>query len=118
MINSLQEKIVGGILVLLALLFINPFHFWMPNIVTTILVVALIVVFALFASLVIREHPRDEREQYHIYRASRWGYLVALFGMIAGVVYQALFDYVDPVLVIILVATVIVKLWSHYRLNK
>ena len=48
--NLLQEISISGILIILLVLFLNPFGFWMPTALLMMIVLGLVVVFALFAS--------------------------------------------------------------------
>ena len=60
--NHIQEVIVGSVLVLLAVLLLNPFHFWMPDMMHVVVCVLILAVFALFAIFMLRENAGDDRD--------------------------------------------------------
>jgi len=74
--NNLRgEIILGGILVVLLVLFLNPFEIWMPDMATMTMVAMLLVAFGVFAAFVVKEKARDEREEIHRMRAGRIAFL-------------------------------------------
>ena len=60
--NFLQEIIISLILVILLVLFLNPFDFWMPDALLMIMILGLVVLFSIFASFIWRENERDEKK--------------------------------------------------------
>ena len=100
--NFLQEICVSLALIVLLILFLNPFGFWMPNALLIMMIAGLIVIFALFAGFIWRENSRDERESFHKMMAGKFAFLAGAGGLIAGIVVQSLSHNLDPWLVAIL----------------
>ncbi len=117
--NLIKEIIVSVVLVILAVLFLNPFDFLMPDAVTMILIAIFLVVFAGFAAFVWHERVADEREAAHAAFAGRMGYLAGTGVLILGIVVQALEHQMSYWIVGGLVAMILVKIvaraWSEAR---
>lgn len=104
------ETTVSVILIVLIVLFLDPFMLWMPAEVVYMLVGALIVFFVLFAGLIWKERALDEREQLHKMIAGRVGYLIGTGVLVLGLIVQTFASHPDPWLVVALGAMVIGKL--------
>ena len=117
--KALTESLLA--LAVLAVLFlkIDPFHWFMPTEIQMILLCFFAAAFALYAGVVFREQARDERESDHLYRASRWGYLVGVVTLSVIIVVQDVLHRLDPWMLIVLGAMVVTKLvvlrWSQWR---
>jgi hypothetical protein len=115
----LNETLVA--VAVLAVLFfkIDPFHWFMPTEAQMIILCVFAAALALYAGVVFREQARDERESSHLYRASRWGYLVGVIAISVLIVVQDIFHRLDPWLLVILGVMVVTKLvvlrWSEWR---
>ncbi len=107
--NLLQEISISGILIILLVLFLNPFGFWMPTTLLMMMVLGLVVVFALFASFVWRENHRDEREGLHKMMAGRIAYLTGTALLTLGIIVQSLNHELDPWLVFTLTGMIVAK---------
>ena len=110
--NLLQEIGVSGILLVLLVLFLNPFDFWMPTTLLMMMVLGLVVVFALFASFVWRENHRDEREGLHKMMAGRIAYLTGTALLTLAIIVQSFKHELDPWLVFILAGMIVAKIIS------
>jgi len=106
----INEISISIVLVLLVVLFLDPFMLWMPDTLIYMLVAALVVLFVVFAGFVWRERVLDEREQLHKMVAGRIGYLVGTGVLVLGVVVQTAVSHPDPWLVVALGAMVLGKL--------
>lgn len=104
-----NEIIVSVVLVALLIFFLNPFGLWMPDALLMMMVLALVLVFALFASFFFRESARDERENLHRHMAGRIGFLVGAAGLMIGIIAQAFQHQVDVWLVVGLAVMVLGK---------
>lgn len=109
----IKELASGVVLVALLVLLANPYHVWMPTMAHLMAVTALLVVFGIFASLILRERARDEREGEHRMQAGRVSFLVGSFLLIVGISYQSLMHGLDIWLPIVLVAMILAKLGTH-----
>ena len=107
--NLLQEVSISGILIVLLVLFLNPFDFWMPTALLMMMVLGLVVVFALFASFFWRENHRDEREGFHKVMAGRVAFLVGTALLTLGIIVQSFSHDLDPWLVFVLSGMVAAK---------
>ena len=87
--NFLQEVIVSVVLIVLLILFLNPFEFWMPPVLLMMMVLGLVLVFALFASFIWRENSRDEREGLHKMMAGRIAFLAGTASLVIGIIVQS-----------------------------
>lgn len=114
--NNLIEKIVAGALILITVLLLNPFEFWMPDMMVLGMLAFALVLFGLFASFILREDSRDERDEYHRTLAGRNAFLAGSAVLMVGIVVEGYMHAVDPWLVLALTVMVVVKIatriWS------
>ena len=108
--NFLQEIVVSAILIVLLLLFINPFGFWMPTVLLMTMMLGLVVMFTLFASLIWKENHRDEREGIHKMIAGRIAFLVGASLLVIGIVTQSFRHELDFWLVFTLGGMMLAKI--------
>ncbi|HUO50015.1 MAG TPA: hypothetical protein VMU25_00355 [Candidatus Paceibacterota bacterium] len=104
----------------IAILLLNPMHFWMPTSAHMTILAIGAVAFGAFATLVVRERALDERDEVHRSRAGRAAFLIGSFLLVVGIAVESISHEVDPWLVIVLLGMVIAKvgarLWSaQYR---
>ena len=118
--NSLaQEILITAVFVVVLLLLLNPFGFFMPDRLVYIMLAGVVVLFSLYVSFVAKESPKDEREQLHRFIANRASSLLGTGILVFGIVYQGLtMSHIDPWLLIVLGAMVIVKVYSLYHSDK
>jgi cobalamin synthase len=111
--NNTIESIVTLALIAIAILLLNPFEFWMPNMMVMVL-------FGIFASFILRENATDERDEAHRTLAGRNAFLAGSTVLILGLVIQGYADAVDSWLVVALVVMVVAKIatrmWSDRNL--
>ena len=108
--NLLQEISISGILIILLVLFLNPFGFWMPPTLLMMMVLGLVVVFALFASFVWRENHRDEREGLHKMMAGRIAYLTGTATLVIAIIIQSFRHELDVWLAVTLGVMILAKI--------
>lgn len=108
--NTIKEVVVSSVLIILAILLLNPFDFWMPDMALIFMLVLTLVIFAAFSIFIVREKVRDEREASHRMFAGRIAFLIGSAVLTFGIVAQAFHHSVDGWLVVALVAMVITKL--------
>lgn len=111
--SMIKEVGAGGMLLILLVLLVNPYHVWMPDMIHMMAVTALLLVFAFFASVILRERAHDEREGTHRMYAGRAAFLVGSLLLIAGTIYQSLNDRLDIWLPVVLVAMIIAKIGTR-----
>lgn len=108
--NINQEIAVSVILIILLILFLNPFGFLMPTTLFMMMVLALIVTFVIFASFMWKEHARDERESLHIMMAGRMAFLAGAALLVIGIVVQSFSHEIDVWLVLALGTMIFAKI--------
>lgn len=118
--NNLIETLVTACLVILAVLLLNPFEFWMPDMMVMAMLAGTLGLFGLFASFIMRERMADERDAQHRTLAGRNAFLAGSGVLTLGIVIQGYSHSVDPWLVIALITMIIVKIgtrvWSDSNL--
>lgn len=112
--NNVKETVVTAVMIALAVLLLNPFHFWMPDMVVLCMLAFALALFGLFASFILREESVDEREDQHKALAGRNAFLVGSGILMLGIVVEGYTHAVDPWLVIALIGMVMVKLATRY----
>ena len=110
--NNKKEIFIAIILVVLLVLLNNPFSLWMPSSVLMTLVVALAVIFAVFAGLLWRERARDEREEHHRANAGRIAFLAGTSVLVLGIVIQSFQHNLDVWLVYALGVMLLSKIFA------
>ena len=106
----INEQTIGIILIALAILCLNPFNFFMPSPMVSMLIVIVIAVFSIFAATIWKEKPHDEREAFHGMLAGRYAFLVGSGILVIGILYQTHQHAVDPWLVIALTGMLLAKI--------
>jgi uncharacterized membrane protein YdcZ (DUF606 family) len=117
--KALSESLLAVAVLSVLFLKIDPFHWFMPTEMQMLLLCVFAAAFALYAGVVFREHAKDERESSHLYRASRWGYLVGVVALSVIIVVQDVLHELDPWFLGVLGAMVVTKLvvlrWSQWK---
>jgi len=98
------------ILIVLSVLFLDPFMLLMSGSMIYILLVTIITIFAILVGLIWKEKVIDERDELHRRIASRVGYISGVGVLIIGIVWQTIFSHPDYWIVIALVFMVLGKL--------
>ena len=96
------EAIISGALIILLAFFLNPLELMMPDSMHAIMVPLLLVLFVVFASILWKETPGDERAHLHKFIASRFAYFASVTGLIIAIIFQSVKNAIDPWLVIVL----------------
>ena len=108
--NFLQEIIVSVVLIVLLILFLNPFELWMPPVLLMMMVLGLVIVFSIFASFIWRENSRDERENLHKMMAGRIAFLAGAGSLVIGIIIQSFRHELDFWLVLTLGTMIFAKI--------
>lgn len=118
--NNLEESIVTLGLIVIAILLLNPFHFWMPDMMVMSMLACALVLFGIFASFILREKSIDERDAQHRTLAGRNAFLAGSATLILGIIVQGYSHAVDAWLVVALIVMVVTKIgtrmWSDRNL--
>ncbi len=105
-----KETVMAVLLLVMLFLVINPGDVWMPNMLAMTLSVLLLIMFALFAIFVWREHATDEREQLHKLLVGRAAFLIGSGVITVGLLVESVLHTLDPWLAIALGAMILTKL--------
>ena len=117
--NFTYETIISLVLLVLAVLLLNPFGFWMPDMMLMSILALVVVVFAIFATFLMKERAFDEREASHRMLAGRVAFLSGSLVITLGIIFQSLKHEVDPSLVITLFVIILSKFIARiYSQNK
>lgn len=108
--NFFIETVMGVALAALLMMLLNPFDWWMPTAMAMTLTGVLVAVFAVFASFMWREKPRDEREGLHRLLAGRWAFLAGSGVLVLGIVAGEFAHDLDPWLPLALGAMILAKI--------
>ena len=108
--NFIGEIVISLVLIGLLVFFINPLGLFMPQPLHPFMVPFLVVLFIIFAGLLWKETPGDEREQLHKFIASRFAYFAVLTTLISGVILQSFKGEIDPWLVIAICIALLAKI--------
>ena len=106
----LKETTIAAILIILLVLFLNPFDLLMPPSFLSMLILFLIVTFGIFAAIIWKENAKDEREHLHRMLAGRYAFLAGSSILVIGIISQSLQHTIDPWLIFALVGMILVKL--------
>ncbi len=114
------EKIVTILLLIVTVLLLNPFDFWMPDMMVIGMLIFILVLFGIFASFVLRESRQDERDEAHRSLAGRNAFLAGSGVLILAIVFQGYSHNVDPWVVfalsVMVTVKIITRLWSDKNL--
>jgi hypothetical protein len=114
------ETVLSIVFVVLLLACIDPLHLWMPSSLQMAALAGLILAGVVYAGLLFRVRPRDEREALHLARSSRGGFLAGVIGFTAFIAVEMIAGRkLNKTVVALLAAMVIVKLvlmlWNRRR---
>lgn len=118
--NNYAEIVTTVLLVCIAILLLNPFEFWMPNMMVVGSLVAALILFGIFTSFILREQVVDERDAAHETLAGRNAFLAGAAVLMLGIGVEGYIHAVDPWLVVALIVMVttkiVTRMWSDtYR---
>ena len=114
------EIAISLLLIIVLILFADPFVTRMPHGMHPFMVPMLVVLFVLFAAIVWKEAPGDERDGLHKFVASRFAYFAGITVLIVGIIVESFSGTIDPWLIgsicIILLAKLAGTLYSKLKL--
>ncbi|MEN9561203.1 MAG: hypothetical protein RIQ56_476 [Candidatus Parcubacteria bacterium] len=114
--NREQFMQITGFLVLVvsSILLLNPFHFWMPDMVHMTILGVVVASFGSVSALILREVATDEREEMHAMFAGRAAFFAGTSVLVCGIVIQTFAHAIDPWLVFALLSMVCAKIVSRF----
>lgn len=111
--NNMKEIITTICLIAIVILLLNPFHFWMPDMMVMGILATALVLFGIFASFILREKTFDERDSMHRTLAGRNAFLSGSAVLMLGIIIQGYTHSVDSWLVFALVVMIVVKIFTR-----
>lgn len=114
----MKEYTLTILVIILGFFLLNPFDFFMSNMIYVICSGLLLVVGVFFVGVLISEKALDEREEKHRASAGRVGYLLGLLVALIGILVQSITDMVDPWLVFVALSMVVGKLIARIYKRK
>lgn len=120
----MKNKFIGELTLLAALIglllfFLNPVLIFLPRPMHPFMIPLLIILFIIFAAMLWKERPTDEREQLHTLIASRFAYFAGVTVLTIAIIIQHAQRSIDPWLIIaiciMLLAKIIGLLYGHLR---
>jgi peptidoglycan/LPS O-acetylase OafA/YrhL len=111
------EFLVALVLVVSAVLLVNPFELWMPDMMYMTVLAVVVAAFGVIAAFMVKERAGDERDESHRSFAGRAAFLVGSGILVIGIVAQTFSHTLDPWLVAALAGMVLAKVavrrWSE-----
>lgn len=115
--KNIKEIITSLLLIILAILILNPFSFWMPNMMLLTILALIFILFGIYTSFIFKEKAFDEREEKHRMFADRNAFLAGSTVLIIGMIIEAYTYMVDKwivfALIIMVLTKIITRLWSE-----
>ncbi len=103
-----KDIIVPAALIILLALLLEPFGF-MPSAMVMTILALIVAAFAVFSLFLWREKGEDEREEAHIHKADRLGFIFGALVLIVAVVAESIGHMLSPWLVAALMAMLAAK---------
>jgi cobalamin synthase len=112
--DNRSDAIVGLVILVSLLLSSNLLSGFMPSSIAMLAIALFVAALCLFAVLIWRESPRDEREAYVLLYSDRLGFVVGAIILSIGLVGAALRHESTTFLALVLSAMVLAKLLGKY----
>ena len=115
------ELILSAVLICLLLFFLKPVLVFLPLPMHPFMIPLLVILFIIFAGMLWKERPSDEREQLHTFIASRFAYFASVAILISRNYHTTPYAQgaIDPWLIIaicvMLLAKILGFLYGHLR---
>lgn len=106
----IYELVLSVALIALLVFFLNPLVEMMPRTMHPFMIPLLVILFIIFAAMLWKERPIDEREQLHTFIASRFAYFSGIALLTVAIVIQHTKGFIDPWLIIITCVMLLAKI--------
>lgn len=114
------QLISAGAVLVLAVLLLNPFHFWMPGMAQMAMLGCLLVAFAVLSVYLLQEQAHDEREASHRMLAGRVAFFIGSLILVIGIAVESVHGTPNMWLVLALAGMIVGKvgarLYSDWKL--
>jgi cobalamin synthase len=108
--DNRSDMLIGLIVIICLLLSSNLLSGFMPSSIVMLAIAIFVAAFSLFAVLIWRENPRDEREAHILLASDRLGFLAGAIVLSIGLVIASLRHQSTTLLAVALTAMIIAKL--------
>ncbi len=112
--DNRSDLFIGGVVLICLLLSSKLFSGLMPSNLVMIIVAVFIAAFSLFAILIWRESPRDEREAHILLTSDRFGFLAGAIVISVSLIITSFRHESTNVLAIALSVMILAKLFGKY----
>lgn len=112
--NTYMQVASAAIVLVLALLLLNPFHFWMPDMAHMAMLGFLLVAFAVLSVYLLQENGGDEREATHRMLAGRVAFFVGSLILVIGIALESMHGTPDTWLVLALAGMILGKMLARF----
>jgi hypothetical protein len=109
-----SDLVVAAVIIACLLLSSNIFSGFMPSTIVMIFIALFVAAFALFAVLIWRENPRDEREAHILLSSDRLGFLVGAITLSVILVVESLQHRSTTLIALALSGMVLAKIIGKY----
>lgn len=117
--KHVRTNTISIILVLLLILLINPFYFYMPTVAVMSILLAVFIIFVLYAGFIWNEQRRDEREEALSAQSSKAAFLAGSGVLLATILFQQItIGTINIFLIIALGVMILVKLYARLIFEK
>jgi hypothetical protein len=111
----MKNKLIGELILSVALIglllfFLKPLLIMMPQPMHPLMIPLLVILFIIFAAMLWKEKPADEREQLHTFIASRFAYFAGVAVLTIAIIVQHAYGPIDPWLIIAVCAMLLAKI--------
>lgn len=115
MTKNIYIQVISAIVVLLlAVLLLNPFHFWMPGMAQMAVLGCLLVAFAVLSVYLLQENARDEREAAHRMLAGRVAFFIGSLILVIGIAVESVHGTPNMWLVLSLAGMIFGKIAARF----
>lgn len=115
--DNRSDILIGLVVIVCLLLSSNLFSSFMPSSIVMLAIAIFVAAFSLFAVLIWREHPRDEREAHILLSSDRLGFLAGAIVLSIGLVIASIRHESTSLLAATLTVMILAKLIGKH-LNK
>lgn len=115
MTKNTYIQIISAVAVLiLAILLLNPFHFWMPGMAQMAMLGCLLIAFAVLSVYLLQENGGDEREAAHRMLAGRVAFFIGSLILVIGIAVESMHGTPNMWLVLSLAGMILGKAATRF----
>lgn len=115
----MKDIILATVLVLFLIFISNPMGIYMSHMTLGTVIVITTILFIVFAFTIFKYRPRDEREMQNEHLASKIGYIIGVFGLLAVFIVRKLAEgHADVLVATVLVLMILVETVTRWLRNK